>query len=138
MPKNNTFPNLAGIPMTDDVNQSELEAAGISFEKAPEFMRKKMGSREVDTVVIGSHLGWSFERSWYYWIAQGPGIPYEFAKELDNQYGGEARVSGCAGGQAPEDFKGFAIGSYHIDTPEGLLAFRETLDKVHAAFLAKQ
>lgn len=130
-----SFPNYAGVKVDAEII-AELEKAGIRPEKMPEMMRGKTGTREVLTVVIGTHLKWSFERGWYYWIAQGPGIPYDLAKELNDQFGQDVRIDGYAGGQDIEVTGGFSVGVYHVDTAEGLEALRKTLDKVNERFLA--
>jgi hypothetical protein len=63
--------NYAGRDDVDTELIGELTAAGIPFEKLPESMRKTTG--EVQSIIIGSLHGWSFQRYWYYWVCKGPG-----------------------------------------------------------------
>ena len=52
---------------------AELKLAGIGVESGPhEWLREK---REVPFGYIGVCCRWSFRRAWYYWVAEGPGVP---------------------------------------------------------------
>lgn len=120
------FPNYAGRSNVDDALQAELEAAGIRAERLPEILRPSRG--EVKSIVLGALHGWHFSRAWYYWIAQGPGLPPQYADPLHATYGTDVRVSGHCGCPSPfEQFKGLAVGLYHIDGPQGLLALADAL-----------
>ena len=120
------FPNKAGAHAdADDVLASELEMAGINVERH-EFLRRR--NNEVQTAVIGSLHGWSFERGWYYWIAKGPGIELDAAEKLHSEHGRSVRVDGHCGCPSPlEWFKGLACGAYHVDDQEGLNALAATI-----------
>lgn len=119
------FKNVASSEKADDLAlAAELQAAGIPFEKLPESLRK---GGEVKTIVLGALHGWTFTRAWYYWIAEGPGIPHEEATDLWNLNLG-VRVDGhCANPSPLEWFKGLAVGYYHVDTAEGLKALADTI-----------
>lgn len=57
---------------------------------------------------------------------------YQFAIPFDKEWGKQVRVNGdCACRGAEFWGEGFSIGSYHIDTPEGLRAFIQLLGKIH-------
>lgn len=130
------FPNRAGDHAdTDDILRAELKAAGIptlqeDAGKPPEYlvdMLREM-SGEVKTSVRGVLHGWQFERAWYYWTAKGPGIEVEAAEALHATHGKVVRVAGHCGCPSPREwYKGLAVGSYHIDTPEGLKALADTI-----------
>jgi len=119
------FPNYAGRDDVDDLLSKELENAGIEVHKMPFTLKG-----EVKTSIIGSVGPWGFTRAWYYWVAQGPGIPPSYAWDLYNTHGKDARIEGHAGSINPNYNKGFAIGSYHVDNPEGLKALADTIKKV--------
>lgn len=128
------FPNLArGEPTPEEVDtvtaicRAELEAAGIK----PYSFGSLYHSNEVPSKCVGGLSGWSFERAWYYWRAKGPGIPPEIAERLHATHGRDVRVEGHCGCPSPLEWAhGFAIGSYHIDTPEGLKALADTLRSI--------
>lgn len=87
---------------------------------------------EVPTSVIGYYKGWVFRRRWYYYSAEGPGIPPDIAEEFHQKWGQVVRVEGHCGCPSPKEWcKGFGVGSYHIDTMEGLIAFHELLESIH-------
>ncbi|KKK50896.1 hypothetical protein LCGC14_3120430 [marine sediment metagenome] len=112
------------------LESGELEAAGI-----PALDRIVPDRGEVPARIFGGldPLGWSFNRAWYYWIAKGPGIPPSYAAELHRQHGRDVRVDGhCLAPSPLEWCKGFAVGMYHVDTPEGLKALADTIKLVHA------
>jgi hypothetical protein len=107
---------------------SELSIAGIEANCDFEIFRK---DREVPTKIFGSLYDWSFRRAWYYWSAIGPGIPPAYAMELHKTHGTQVRVAGHCGCPSPlEWYKGFAVGDYHIDTQEGLIALADTIRKI--------
>ena len=122
--------NYAGVKDCDDALAKELEDAGIDVYRSEIF---KNGKSEVNTSVIGTldPSGWGFRRAWYYWVADGPGIPPEIAEELHKEWGKEVRVEGHCGCPSPLEWrKGFAIGNYHIDTQEGLKALADVIKKI--------
>lgn len=126
---NKTFLNYAGRSDIDDELIAELESAGITHAKLPEMMRK---NNEVKTVIIGDMHGWGFERAWYYWRADGPGIPCDVATELHEKFGTEVRVAGHCGCPSPlEWYHGFAVSNYHVDTPEGLKALADVIKRIY-------
>lgn len=119
------FPNYAGVKDIDDALASELEAAGIEVHRLG-FL--KNGKSEVDTEVVGDLHGWGFRRAWRYWIAEGPGIELAAADRLHASHGRDVRVNGHCGCPTPRDqFKGLAVGSYHVDRPSGLKALADTI-----------
>lgn len=129
-PGRTMFPNLAGAPdlEADWVCASELSAAGITAQRF-EFLRKSAG--EVHTAVLGELPHWGFRRAWYYWVAEGPGIPPAYADTLHVAHGTAVRVNGHCGSPSPrEQFRGFAVGLYHVDTLEGLCALADTIRRV--------
>ncbi len=111
-----------------DTCTSELQAAGINVSRWPSV------SGEVPSLVVGALSGWFFKRLWYYWSAEGPGIPPEIAERLHATHGKEVRVEGHCGCPSPLEWrKGFAIGSYHVDTQEGLNALADALRSIYDA-----
>lgn len=156
-PEKNVFPNLArrvpGGDVRDEIDewrqaetdklrilhevdkacQAELDQAGIPSQGFDCF-RFASNSRyyEVPTMYRGFLAHWSFQRAWYYWVAEGPGIPPTIAEEFHKSWGTHCRVEGDCGCPTPlEENEGFAIGEYHIDTQEGLNAFAELLRSIH-------
>lgn len=121
--------------------RAELMAAGIpgKMDKAGNIgcFDISMGNPdhvkgEVPTGLVGFFNHWKFERRWYYYAAEGAGIPPEFAVPFDKEWGKEARVDGdCACRGAEFWGEGFAISSYHIDTPRALKAFIGMLAQVY-------
>lgn len=130
------FPNLArGFDVKDQavidnvtsICESELTAAGIEFTRI-----RGLFSGEVPNDSIG-HLpcGWGFQRAWYYWVCKGPGLPIEDAEKLHEKFGTVVRVAGdCTSPHPREYYKGFGVGAYHVDSPEGLKALADTLKAV--------
>lgn len=119
--------NYAGVKDCDEGIRKELEEAGIKVYNF-EYLRTK---GEVPTSVMGVLEPWSFHRAWYYWIAEGPGIPLKEAEELYEKFGKVVRVGGSAGSPSPKEFyKGFGVGCYHVDTQEGLNALADTIRKI--------
>lgn len=136
------FPNKTGDHEdTDSILTQELTLAGIPTIQATDntsdainrMLRRLSG--EVKTCVIGVLHGWEFKRAWYYWVAKGPGLEYEVAKKLHEEYGDQVRVDGMAGGQDPYDAnKGLAIDLYHVDSLEGLTALADAIKSVIAKY----
>ena len=141
------FPNVAGLGKTDpkrvdDLLAAELATADIEVQRVPEVMREKCGG-EPQSIVIGELFGWRFRRAWYYWVAEGPGIPVEFATPLHEAQGKSVRVEGdCSCPSPMEHSKGRPIFSYHVDNQDGLNALALTIVEATAkgveAFLAKR
>ena len=129
-PDKTVFPNLAGSSWeeADKRGLSELQQAGIDAEGPFDFLR--VG--EVPFGYAGFSYMWSFRRAWYYWVAEGAGIPAEVAEEFHKGWGTQVRVNGdCTCPSPLQSNEGFAIGLYHIDTQEGLNAFVELLKSIH-------
>ena len=118
--------NYAGKENIDSAVAKELEIAGIEVHN--------MGftqDAEVKTCIMGLLHNWSFRRAWYYWMAEGPGIPPKYANELHEKHGKAVRVDGDCSCPSPEErFKGLSVGHYHIDTQEGLNALANTIKQV--------
>ena len=88
--------------------------------------------REVPSSITTFAYHWKFGRNWYYWVAEGPGVPPVIAEEFHQKWGTQVRVGGDCGCPSPiESYHGFAVGSYHIDTAEGLKAFVELLASIY-------
>lgn len=125
------FPNVAGRGKSDPegvdaILCAELEAAGITVQRRPEFCREDGG--EPQSIVIGSLHGWGFRRTWYYWIAEGRGIPPDDAMSLHADHGTSVRVEGHCGCPSPLEYcHGFAVNSYHVDNAEGLAALAKMI-----------
>lgn len=139
-----TFPNLARsepfeqstIDEVTSVCRAELEAAGIHTYVLPSSLSPRRG--EVPTGVIGSLSKWMFERAWYYWRAEGPGIPPDVANFLHQQHGKDCRVAGHCGCPSPREwYSGFAVGNYHVDTPEALKALADVIRSIDPIGSAK-
>jgi len=130
------FPNLArreddtdSWPVVDEQTRKELAAAGIKAEGPHDFLRR---NREVPSGYLGTLCLWSFRRAWYYWVAEGPGVPADKAEEFHKTWGRQVRVAGHCGCPSPLEWhKGFAVGVYHIDTQDGLNAFAGLLRSIY-------
>jgi len=131
------FPNLARgqnppIEVIAEVTatcEAELKAAGINVHIMSMVRRSEVPSQAIGTLSM-----WAFERCWYYWSARGPGLPVEVAERLHISHGTQVRVDGHCGCPSPREwFKGFGVGSYHIDTPAGLKALADALRSVYDA-----
>ena len=118
------FPNLVGSAASDAECTAELTAVGIEAVYLPESCRPK---HEVQTIVMGQLGQWGFRRAWYYWVAEGPGIPHDEAEQLHAAHGTTVRVDGHACAPSPREwFKGrFAVGMYHVDSRPGLRALAD-------------
>lgn len=107
--------------------RAELEAAGAQAFDLPFTF-----SGEVPTRCAGGFAMWSFKRAWYYWVAEGPGLPVDVAEMLHEKHGRQVRVDGHCGCPSPREwFKGFGVGSYHVDGPEGLKALVDAIRSVY-------
>lgn len=131
-PKAHVFPNLARSgspednPDIDRQIEKELTEAGIEIHR---FHIRTTG--EVPTELTAISHGWKFERRWYYYAAEGPGISPEKAEAFHAEWGTQVRVEGHCGCPSPLEYcHGFAVSSYHIDTQEGLNAFVKLLEKI--------
>lgn len=121
-------PTPADIDRVTAAARAELEAAGIEVVEMAIFAE----GREVPSRAVGQLSMWGFRRSWYYWVATGPGIPPEIAMRLHEKHGTSVRVDGHCGCPSPREwFKGFAVGCYHVDTQEGLNALADTIRSIN-------
>lgn len=126
----NYFLNYAGKTDKDKEIASELKQAGIKVHEC-ELLRD---SGEVKTSILGSLGKWGFRRAWSYWIADGPGIPPNYAEELHKNFGKVVRVDGHCGCPSPKEWlSGFAVGLYHVDSQEGLNALARTIRQIMEA-----
>jgi len=104
----------------------------MSFDDVESLRMSNGYFPEVPSKLIGFYNKWKFERRWYYYVAEGAGIPPEFAIPFDKEWGRQVRVHGDCGCRGAEFWgEGFGIDMYHIDTPAGLKAFIGLLDKVY-------
>ena len=134
-PESHVFQNLArhGTPSehpdVDETIKKELLEAGIDLIKI--ILLESMRG-EVPTTVWGESHRWLFKRAWYYYTAEGPGIPPDVAEEFHKEWGTQCRVAGDCTCSSPLEWKeGFAVSNYHIDTQEGLNAFVKLLARIH-------
>lgn len=115
----------------DMICLDELAQAGIGHEPSTmpaDFLRQG----EVPFGYVGSLCMWGFTHAWYYWVAEGPGIPADRAEEFHKTWGKQCRVNGHCGCPSPlEQNHGFAVGTYHIDTQDGLNAFSGLLSSIY-------
>ena len=118
--------NAAGDATCDEYLWLELHDAGINVQKLTEKTRD-----EVPYTVVGELHGWTFRRAWYYWVAEGPALPFEYATPMHLLIGTEVRVGGDCGCPAPEAYCAElgGVDLYHIDTQEGLTIFAAVLRK---------
>ncbi len=126
--------NLAGMCEGEvtEICAEELAAAGIPAWMLSENMLGIMTKdREVKSGAIGLVGPWEFRRAWYYWVAKGPGLSLKYATPLHERIGKEVRVGGHCGCPSPEEYEhGFGIGTYHVDTADGLKVLADTLKQV--------
>lgn len=136
-PGKKMFRNLACPPdvnddekkVVDEAVVAELKEAVIPVIGPYEFLRD---NKEVPAAYMGELAMWGFRRAWYYWVAEGPGVPPDFAEELHKTHGTQCRVNGNCTAPAPLAANhGFAVGLYHIDTQEGLNTFAAMLKKIY-------
>ena len=131
------FPNYAGQSGEEVENllKEELEEADIPPRRLPFTLE----STEVKVQTIGNLKGWTFYRTWRYWVAYGPAIPIEWASKLHEKRGNEVRVDGDAGCPHPRDVHGnFGISQYHVDSQEGLNDLAETIESVSNTSLMRE
>jgi hypothetical protein len=123
----------AGFPREIDRETGRSERGPFNMFKEAEHLRLSNGCfSEVPSGVVGFYNRWTFKRRWYYYAAEGDGIPPDIAEEFHKDWGRQVRVEGHCGCPSPLEWcAGFAVGSYHIDTPEGLAAFVKLLDRVY-------
>ncbi len=106
-----TFPNLARnvkryhsdlvasiYSEVDNQVLQELRLAGIQPVGPIEPFRER---GEVPTAYAGSLCMWGFKRAWYYWVANGPGVPADRAEEFHKEWGTQVRVDGHCGCPSP-------------------------------------
>lgn len=122
------FPNIARLgerdpKMADDITRAELVEARI---KAVE-LDDRYG--EPHTCIEGRLLGWTFRRAWYYWRANGPGLPLSVTMPLHEANSNSVRVDGHCGCPAPNEEwrRSDVVTSYHVDNPKGLMALADAL-----------
>lgn len=150
--------NLAGVEDCDVTIRKELEKAGIDIYNIKEPGRsevpytlygslggKPLNDEEKDFMdrhglmieVIKDNSSFIFTRAWYYWMVKGY-VPLDIAVEMYENPNGrkDIRVAGHCACPHPVDYKvrhkvcGMnVVGSYHIDTQEGLNYFVATLKK---------
>lgn len=127
------LPEAAAVVVAEvtAITDAELIAAGIEVS---EIRFPVSMSGEVPTQTLGSLSMWSFQRAWYYWRASGPGLPVEVAEKLHATHGREVRVDGHCMCPSPRDwYKGFGVGSYHVDSPAGLKALADAILSIYDA-----
>lgn len=120
--------NLAGKEHSHADLLAELEAAKL--EAIPND--DPTDHPEVYRYFRGEIHGWTFQRSWYYWSAGGPPLPFKYAMPLHELIGDEVRVDGHCGCPSPVEWygkTGKGVTAYHIDTQEGLNILVATICK---------
>jgi len=150
--------NLAGVEDCDVYIREELEKAGIDIYSIKEPGRSEvpytlyggLGGNPLDEEGQGfmdrhgvavdtmkNFVSFTFVRAWYYWVVSGY-VSLDIAVEMYENPNGkkDIRVAGHCACPHPADWKvkhkvcGMnVVGSYHIDTQEGLNYFVETLKK---------
>jgi hypothetical protein len=116
----------AGVLKPDGTGDYGNYLVGEGLRKAPNGVYV-----EVPCGFKAWKFGWGFERRWYYYACEGPGIPPEKAEEFHQTWGTQVRVEGHCGCPSPLEYcHGFAVSSYHIDTQEGLNAFVDLLRSI--------
>jgi hypothetical protein len=75
------------VAEVDHTIREELCQARIPVIQLP----KVQDHSEVPTTVQGKLCGWTFVRAWYYWVADGPALLFEFADPLHEHIGQEVR-----------------------------------------------
>ena len=122
--------NAAGDEHCDDYLRLELEEAGIPYQEM-EFLRKFRG--EVPSALLGILDGWTFQRAWYYWVAEAKdtSLIFHFADPLHRNYGQEVRVAGSCTCPAPREWYNedwhTGVTLYHVDTQQGLNALADAI-----------
>jgi hypothetical protein len=91
--------NLAGHGECDRVIRVELERARI------DIVEGARSTREVAASITGKLGAFTFTRSWYYWVAEGP-VPLEVARDLYADPVGRAdvRVGGHIACPSPDEY----------------------------------
>lgn len=125
--------NLAGRKDCDQFIEQELKRSRIDIVRHDEQIRG-----EVPALLTGKLGPFMFVRAWYYWMVRGP-VPLVVAKEIQaDPVGGDIRVAGMSGGDAPERWlssvvmKGRrqkCVTNYDIDSEVGLRLFADTIKK---------
>ena len=106
---------------TPEEIEGEVRAAGLVLAPSGAVPPNDNGDPATDAIVATTG-DWSFRRNWYYWTADGPPLHPRVAKELNDCYGGQVRINGCAGGEHSEVILERVVDGYHIDTADGLKA----------------
>jgi len=122
--------NAAGDANCDKYLKSELQQAGIQIVPFSD------NRGEVPATVKGRLGSWTFERSWYYWVAKGNLIPFDEADKLHDTHGQAVRVAGHCGCPSPREWyvdgpipqPGVPV--YHVDTQAGLDALTAVIRTV--------
>ena len=78
------FRNLAGVENCDEYISKELESAGINQQD-----RIIKSGGEVNSKILATFYGWTFDRAWYYYIARTETTPllFKYADELHMTHG---------------------------------------------------
>lgn len=120
------------VAEVDSLVHEELRQARIPVIRLP----KIQDHSEVPTTVQGVLCGWKFVRAWYYWIAEGPALPFEFADPLHEHIGQEVRVAGHCGCPKPREWYSrhdqLGVDNYYVDSQLGLYLLAEAILKSNA------
>ena len=111
-------------PKLNAILRNELEYAGIRAVSGP-----LLDHPEVFTNISGVMPGWTFTRSWRYWVASSDtGLAMEHAEKLQAYMGHSARAGGDCACRGPGVWgEGGVMKGYHLDSQDGLNALAASI-----------
>lgn len=120
--------NLAGVdtPICDALLRVELTKAGVPAFTGEAIQRREVPATAIGAITYAGGVQATFYRCWYYWgVSLSKALPYEPAKQLNDQWGSQVRIDGYSGGKDPSPG---GVYSYNVDTQEGLNALVAVLN----------
>ncbi len=121
--------NLAGVEtaIADAALRIELAKAGIPVYRGEVIRSQEVPATMIGVITYAAGVKATFSRGWYYWcVCISQPLPFQQAKQLNDQWGSKVRVDGYAGGKEPSQH---GVSSYNIDSQEGLNALVSTLNE---------